>query len=156
MSQRAVVRQGFTKTIKRYMLFLLVGAMNAAVDLLVFNLFFFIVPTRAVWALALYNTMAVLAAIANSYYWNKRWTFQAEATGSKKEKMLFLIQAGINLLINDLIVFWISRYLVFNKSIPLFASGNAAKILAMMLSSFISYLFMRYMVFRQPKRCTGS
>jgi putative flippase GtrA len=153
--ERVVLRHGLTKSLKRYMMFLLVGLMNAAVDLIVFNLFLLIGPTHAVWALSLYNTMAVVAAIANSYYWNKRWTFASQATGSVRERGWFIAQAGVNLVLNDLIVVWVSRYLVFSKSVPLLASGNAAKVIAMIASSGLSYLFMHYLVFRPNRSHKG-
>jgi putative flippase GtrA len=139
-------------TVKRYTKFLIIGTMNALVDVFVLDGLLWLVPARTAWALSVYNTIAVVAALLNSYIWNKRWTFGDLATGSAKERLLFFLQAILNLILNDVIVVWISSYLVFSKSVPFFISSNAAKAIAMMASSSVSYLCMRWFVFRARER----
>jgi putative flippase GtrA len=139
-------------TVKRYTKFLIIGAMNAFVDVFVLNILLWLAPARTAWALSLYNTVAVIAALLNSYVWNRRWTFGDVATGSTRERVLFFLQAILNLVLNDVIVVWISSYLVFSKSVPFFISSNAAKAIAMMASSSVSYLCMRWFVFRTRDR----
>lgn len=150
VTPRPVIRL-VSHAVRRYTVFLMVGAMNAAVDILVFNLILWFAPTRTNWALSLYNSVAVIAAIVNSYVWNRKITFRDTATGAKREKFWFIGQALLNLCLNDAIVVWISSYLIFNKSVPFFISSNAAKGVAMMLSSAVSYFCMRYLVFRRVR-----
>ncbi|QQE80752.1 GtrA family protein [Alicyclobacillus sp. SO9] len=142
----------FRHSIKRYTKFLLVGAANAFVDLLVLNVLMLLTPNATAVEILVYNTIAVMCAIANSYFWNRRWTFADTTDGSVRERLLFFFQALINIGLNDVIVVLLSTYLIFSKSVPVFVSSNAAKGLAMFLSSSVSYLFMRLFVFRSSKR----
>ncbi len=140
--------QWLTHSVQRYSRFLTIGAMNAFVDILVLDGLLWFAPTRNTWTLSLYNTFAVVVAIWNSYFWNRRWTFGDIATGSRRERVYFTLQAILNLILNDMIVAFVSSYLIFSKSVPFFISSNAAKALAMVASSSISYLCMRWFVFR--------
>jgi putative flippase GtrA len=136
------------RSMKRYTKFLTVGMLNAFVDLVVLNGLLVVSPTTVGRTLMWYNTVAVVCAIINSYVWNRRWTFADKADGSRREQVWFFVQALLNLALNDLIVVWLSTYLIFSHSVPLFVSSNAAKALAMLLSSSMSYAFMRIFVFR--------
>lgn len=136
------------RSAKRYTKFIVVGAMNAVADLAVLNGLLLLSPTKSTFLLFVYNTVAVVCAIVNSYFWNRHWTFADSSDGSAREKKLFIVQALLNLAINDLIVVWLSAYLVFSRSLPFFLSSNASKGLAMFLSSSISYVLMRLFVFR--------
>jgi putative flippase GtrA len=135
-------------SMKRYTKFLLIGVLNAVVDLVVLNALLLIQPTDSVYWLSFYNTLAVVCAIINSYLLNRRWTFKDRATGTMKERAWFVVQALVNIGVNDLVMVWISSYLVDVKSVPLFISSNAAKALAMFISSSISFFLMKYVVFR--------
>lgn len=140
------------RSAKRYTKFIVVGAMNAVVDLGVLNGLLLVSPTKSTPLLFIYNTIAVVCAILNSYFWNRRWTFADSSDGSLRERGLFIAQAIVNIGINDIIVVWLSSYLVFSRSMPFFVSSNASKGLAMFLSSSISYVFMRLLVFRGRRR----
>ena len=141
----------------RYGKFLIVGTSNAAVDLLVLNAFVLLLPTTSSLLLFIYNTIAVACAITNSYIWNKRWTFADTARGGQRERMLFWLQGLFNMAVNDVVVVGMSRYLVLTHDLPLIVGGNLAKGLAMFISSSVSYVFMRVIVFadrvwERPKR----
>ena len=135
--------------VRRYFKFLLVGVMNAAVDLGVLNVLLLAFPTRSPLMLMAYNTLGVLAAICNSYLWNRFWTFGDIATGSRREKMKFAIQSLINLVLNDAILVGANDYLVTHRGLPYMLGSNIAKGGAMFVSSSVSYVFMRMFVFRR-------
>ncbi|RIV24230.1 GtrA family protein [Alicyclobacillaceae bacterium I2511] len=141
----------FFRGTRRYVKFLVVGGINVVLDVGIFNLFLWLLPTRTAWALTIYNTIAVVIAILNGYVWNRRWTFRDLSTGSSRERWLYLIQAGLNLALNDLIVVWVSTYLRFAKSVPYFISSNAGKGAAMLLSSLMSFVIIRLVVYRNVK-----
>lgn len=130
----------------------MVGASNAFVDLFVLNALILLIPTRSTKALLFYNTVAVICAILNSYIWNKRFTFAHMSDGSRGEQVRFLGQAAVNLVLNDVIVVGLSGYLRVAKSVPWMLSSNAAKGLAMLVSSIASYLFMRMLVFKKNQK----
>lgn len=152
LSEQLQVVSSMGRRVKRYTKFIVVGAMNAIVDLAVLNGLLLLSPAKSTLLLFIYNTVAVVLAIANSYFWNRRWTFADSSDGSVRERSMFLVQAMLNLAINDVIVVWLSSYLVFSRSIPFFISSNASKGLAMFLSSSISYVFMRLLVFRGRRK----
>lgn len=137
--------------LRRYGAFLLIGLMNAVVDIVVLDGLIWIVHSKTQLALLVYNTVAVIAAITNSYIWNRRVTFRDVSTGSRRERLLFILQGILNLVLNDVIVVAVSSYFVFSKSVPFFISSNAAKVFAMVTSSVISFLCMRLFVFRGSK-----
>ena|SRR5579875_2448111 len=140
-------RQHAIKPLKRYAKFLAVGTSNAIIDIGVLNGCLLIGPSKSPFTLLVYNSIAVVCAIMNSYVWNRRWTFRDVAADTLKERALFILQALINIALNNITLVWISTYLIFSKSVPFIVSSNAAKGLAMLISSLISYLFMRFLVF---------
>jgi len=134
---------------RRYTKFLVVGTSNAVVDVGVLNGCLLIGPSKSPFTLLIYNSIAVLCAIVNSYFWNRHWTFGDVATNTFKERWLFGLQALINIAFNNIALVWASTYLIFSKSIPVIVSSNVSKGLAMLISSSISFFFMRFLVFRR-------
>lgn len=152
MPSSTVASVGVVHSIKRYTKFALVGISNALVDLAVLNLLMVLIPNHTARVLVMENTVAVACAIVNSYVLNRKWTFADSSDGSTGERVLFIAQALLNIALNDWILGWCTTYLVFSRDIPIFVSSNASKALAMFLSSSVSYLFMRYVVFRGVRR----
>lgn len=141
---------------RRISRFAVIGAANAAVDLAVFNLLLLLDPTRSPAMLVGYNTCAVIVAIANSYLWNTRWTFRDRTQRRARrwrQRILFVLQAGLNLTVNDVVVLMLSvlvAWLGFRSSI----AANGVKAVAMLTASAVSYVFMHRYVFprREPAR----
>lgn len=131
--------------------FIFVGFGNAIIDLGVFNGLYFVAPTHNVQRLVFYNTMAVGAAILNSYIWNSRWTFRhqhkSRGPGATRQRVLFLIQSLINIVVNDLILGIIAPWIAATHSINHVLANNIAKLLAMFLASLTSFLMMKLVVF---------
>ncbi len=131
--------------------FVAVGLSNAFIDLGVFNGLYFIDPTRNVNQLVLYNTLAVMAAILNSYIWNSRWTFRntLKTSGRQalKQRSLFVIQSLINIAVNDAILWLIAPWISQTHAIPHVMANNIAKLVAMFLASLSSFLMMKLFVF---------
>ncbi len=148
MSVSMVVRG----TVRRYTKFLLVGLMNATVDLVILNGLLLLFPTRSSFWLSAYNSFGVICAIANSYVWNRLWTFGDIAKGVRSERIKYGVSAILNIALNDVILVWASRYLIFDRSLPFFVSSNLAKGVAMFVSSSVSYGIMRLFVFRREHR----
>ncbi|MGH3436370.1 MAG: glycosyltransferase [Sciscionella sp.] len=131
--------------------FLGVGLLNAVIDVVVFNALLLVAPTESVMRLALYNTVAVVAAIVNSYWWNSRWTFRRErATGGRPlawQRTTFLLQAVLNIVINDLVLTTVTMVLAGAVMLPVWLNTNLAKALAMASSSMFSFVIMKLLVF---------
>ena len=131
--------------------FVSVGLGNAIIDLVVFNGLYWLMPTRNVDQLVVYNTLAVMAAILNSYVWNSRWTFRKNVRQHGKEavrqRILFIVQSLINILVNDFILWLIAPLVLEIHVIPHIMANNIAKLAAMFLASLTSFIMMKLIVF---------
>lgn len=137
------------KLIAQYVRFSLVGLSNAIVDLGILNLLLFLYPTDDPPILILDNTIAVAAAILNSYIWNSRWTFRPASTGSRREHILFVAQGLLNVVVNDLVLLAMANFLEPREDVGYLVISNVAKIVAMITASTLSFVLLRTVVFRR-------
>ncbi|CAA7602144.1 GtrA-like protein [Acididesulfobacillus acetoxydans] len=131
--------------------FLVVGGLNAVIDIGMLDLILYIWPTTNDGLLILFNTFAYTLAILNSYIWNSRITFRQHARQDIREKAYFLIQAGISLFLSNF-TFLTAFHELTALDLPNWVVQNAAKALAMAIPSTASFLFMKYWVFRRSGR----
>ncbi len=132
--------------------FLVVAASNAVVDLGVFTVLTRTTDPHAAIPLLAINTIAVLAALTNSYVWNSRWTFRDRAArcgrARWRQRLSFGAQALANIAINDV---GLVGYLTLFTAAGLKLSDpvtNLAKALAMLTATTASFLAMKFLVFR--------
>ena len=130
--------------------FIFVGGLNALIDLIFLNILLLIWPTTNETRLIIFNTVAYLLAITNSYIWNSRVAFRNHARKDVREKVYFFIQAGISLIISNL-VFVGGMQLLTRFRLSIWQIQNISKAFAMVTPSFASFLFMKYFVFRRAK-----
>jgi putative flippase GtrA len=57
--------------IRQFLRFCIVGTSNAVIDFGVLNLLLWLYPTADAWKTLEYNSVAVLLASTNSFFWNK-------------------------------------------------------------------------------------
>ena len=135
----------------QYSRFSLIGVSNALVDLGVLNLLLILEPTRSSWILVLYNLVALVLANVNSYLWNTLWTFKHQTRHDARQVGLFSAQAVVNVAAGTLL-FWLAAnvlesYAGFSPQV----GGNVAKVISMFAASTVSFLFLRFFVFRPGK-----
>ncbi|MHB8296491.1 MAG: GtrA family protein [Acidimicrobiales bacterium] len=132
--------------------FVAVGFSNAVIDLAVFNALLFANPTRYATTLVAYNTVAVVCAILNSYIWNTRWTFRAQAatSGARRthQMALFVLQSVVNIAVNDAVLGTLASLLELATVLPLTLRSNLAKLAAMFFASMTSFVVMKLVVFK--------
>lgn len=136
--------------LRQFMRFATVGLTNSVVDFGVFNLLLVLVPSRNLQVLVLFNSVAVALAILNSYLWNTRWTFRVvvyDRAERRRQILLFLGQALVNVGVNDIVVVLLTRMLVHQTFLSQGASSNLAKLVAMLVASLSSFLMMKYVVY---------
>lgn len=130
----------------------MVGGSNAILDFGVFDLLLLVAPTRNPDTLVAYNTLAVICAIVNSYLWNRAWTFRAERNHGRRalwrERSLFVAQGVLNVVVNDLVLAGVTVVLNRNHLLSTYAANNLAKFVAVMVASSVSFLVMRYVIFK--------
>jgi putative flippase GtrA len=130
-----------------YAEFSVVGVGNAIVDLGTLNLLLWLWPTGDSSMLALYNTVALLSANANSYFWNTMWTFrrQARRTNLVQKRIGFVGQALLNIGVNNAL-FWAAVGWLITIPLPAVVGQNIAKVISTVVASALSFLVLRYVV----------
>ncbi|MBO0694446.1 MAG: GtrA family protein [Acidimicrobiaceae bacterium] len=135
----------------QFLRFVTVGLINTAVELIVYNALLAIHNPHSLTILTLYSTLGVCAAIVNSYLWNSRWAFRGQSAqhgrSAVRQRVLFIVQALVNIGINDAVTVGLTPGLTSLDLIPRVAAQNLAKVLAMCTSSVSSYLMLRWFVF---------
>jgi putative flippase GtrA len=158
--EQRIARERWRRQLPRYAL---IGLLNAGIDLGIFNLLLFMNPTRDAGQLVAYNTLAVAAAIINSYFWNSRWTFRYKPKSEpcakrRKRRALFAGQACLNIAINNAILAGlavaISAWGWHLSSV--FSTGDAAKVVATLVASGVSFVLMKFLVFRRRQEPEAS
>jgi putative flippase GtrA len=135
--------------------FTVVGVVNASVDILTLNLFLWFAPTRDPSLLALYNGVALVLANLNSYVWNTRWTFRGRATSDARQRLLFTLQALINISVSNGLFWVLVRPILVYTDVPAYLAGNTAKVVSVLVASVLSFFMMRYLVFSRKRRFGG-
>lgn len=130
----------------QYANFLLVGVSSVFVDIAVLNGLLLLSPHARGWTLTLDNTLSVIAAIVNSYLFNTRITFRREATGHMRQRVLFFLQALLNIALNDLVLNRMTSIALQMGFKPLFAT-NIGKGFAMLVASSVTFFLLRTVVF---------
>ena len=140
---------------RRFSKFSLAGFANAAVDIGVLNLLFFIHPTREPWLFATYNLVALVLANVSSYFLNTFWTFRERAEHNLRQTILFVLQALVNISVGNAL-FWLGLRVIFGyTSLSAFFGGNLAKFFSTAVASTLSYFLLRHLVFSRTRRLGG-
>lgn len=129
------------------MRFGIVGGLNTAIDLLVFNVIIFCFPTQMPALLVTYNAFAYATGALNSYILNKFWTFKHTQAIKSKEVGRFVLINAFGILCNSILVGLISISVSHSLLSNTLIWANTAKVLAILGTSTLSYLGMRLWVF---------
>src|SRR5713226_8272434 len=93
----------------QFLRFCMVGTSNAVIDFLVLNVLLWVFPAADTWRVLSYNSLAVLLAATNSFFWNKYWTFQQRHPITVQEVYRFLVVASGTTLMNDMLMWLLGR-----------------------------------------------
>ena len=139
----------------RFSKFSTVGLINASVDIGVLNLFLWLASTRDPATLALYNGIALALANVSSYVGNSLWTFRKRAVHNRRQTVLFILQAILNVAVGTALFWGLVHPLFVYTDIPAYLVGNVAKLISVAVASTMSFFIMRYLVFSDKKRFGG-
>jgi putative flippase GtrA len=145
-------RESGKETGVKYAQFSLIGGSNALVDLGVLNLLLLVWPTRSSEILVVFNIAALALTNANSYLWNTLWTFRHQARHDARQVGLFTAQGVLNVSVGALLLWLLAHWLVAHTDLSPLAGGNVAKVVSMAGASTLSFVLLRYFVFRKSKR----
>ena len=84
----------------RFLKFIVIGGMNTAIDWGILNILLVITGTQSVWGYAICKTIGFSVAVANSYFFNKRWVFRDTKKYSMGQVGSFVFVNLIGLAIN--------------------------------------------------------
>ncbi len=148
---KGIVRESQKQTGVKYAQFSLVGASNMLVDVGALNLCLLLWPTRSPELLVVYNVGALILANANSYLWNTLWTFRHQARHDAKQVSLFTAQGLLNAGVGSLLLWLVAHGLRTYTGLSPLLSGNVAKVTSMVVASTLSFMFLRFFVFRSRR-----
>lgn len=139
------------RLIKQFSKFVIVGGINTGIDFLVLNILMYLTGIESGPELFLLNSISFSVAVINSYFMNKRWTFQ-DKTKTEQEPIkfsAFFIISIIGLIINGLILTSITSYIpaLFGLSSTLWA--NIAKLMATGVSLVWNFIGYKLFVFKK-------
>lgn len=119
----------------QFLRFCTVGAGNTAVDFTVFSLL-----TLAGAPYLLAQALSYLAGVVNSYFLNRKWTFQVDRKASIPEAAGFLTVTGLSLLVTSGLIFllrdaghlnlWLSKIAATGAGVIVNFAGNRLWIFA--------------------------
>lgn len=131
--------------------FLLVGALNTLVDLGILNILIWTSGIAAGPWYSVFKGISFLVAVTNSYFWNRKWTFEKKIGGMfvSKEFSKFLMVTGIGFLFNvgvaSLLVNVVGPQ--FGISVKLWASVGAVS--AALIAWIWNFLSSKFIVFKR-------
>ena len=125
----------------------LVGIANTFVDYALFNLVVFFLSILNPVGLVACNVLSFFGANVNSYFMNKRWTFEDRGHWSNKEYLVFLLCSLGGLAINCSVIFFLSHAYI-NSQWSFFVNLNVAKLLATVASMVWNFCSYRAFVFK--------
>jgi len=136
--------------LKQLAKFVIVGGINTGIDFAVLNIEMILTGITSGPGMLVLNSISFSVATTNSYFMNKRWTFEdkdAEKSGVKFSQFLAVSIVGI--IINGGIVYLITSFTnpLFGLSPQLWA--NVAKLFATGISLIWNFIGYKFFVFKK-------
>ena len=130
----------------QFLRYCLVGGANTLIDLIILNILLWRFPTSNAQVLAFYNSIAYTGGALSSFFLNKYWTFRRRHKTAAREVIRFAISLFLEVIYSSILV-WLAGK-VLQPLIPnVTLWGNASKLIAVVVGTFISYSFMRFWIF---------
>lgn len=144
-------KERFIRVIRQFAKFVIVGGINTGIDFLILNTLIYITGIETGRGIFVLNSISFSVAVINSYFMNKRWTFQDK---TKTEQVTvkfsaFFIISIIGLVINSIVLTSITTYIppFFGLSAVLWA--NIAKLFATGFSLVWNFIGYKLFVFKK-------
>ncbi|MGB9681163.1 MAG: GtrA family protein [Minisyncoccia bacterium] len=134
--------------IKQFLKFILVGVLNTFIDFGLLNLLMFLTKIYTGPFYALFKGISFSVAVVNSYFLNKRWTFQSGKKIIFSEFLKFLTISCFTLFINVSTAYYLnSQPPFFNLSQEIWA--NLSAVGATIITTFINFFAYRYLFLKK-------
>ncbi len=144
-------RSPLMKLVRQFSKFIIVGGVNTGIDFLVLNILIYITGITAGIELFVLNSISFSVAVVNSYFMNKRWTFQDKTRAAQdpiKFSQFFAVSV-VGIIINGLVLTGITTGItpLFGLSAVLWA--NIAKLMATGISLIWNFVGYKFFVFKR-------
>lgn len=128
----------------------LIGVANTVVDLGIYNLFIYLSDVSSGYLIAVFKCFSVLAAIINSYVWNKFWSFEKKETHNIGEEFTqFLMVSLVGLLLNVGITAFVVNMIGTPAGITEKAWANIGGLTASLLVLTWNFVGYKFFVFKK-------
>ena len=135
--------------------FVSVGVLNTLIDFGILNLLSYIFAIHSGPAIALFNAVSFSAAVVNSYFWNKFWTFRVGASDEgAKDFVQFVFVSLIGLGLNTGIVYSLTTLVGAPEDVSPALWENIAKAIAIPVNLTWNFLGYKFWVFKSNKQLT--
>ncbi|OGI22455.1 MAG: hypothetical protein A2808_03065 [Candidatus Moranbacteria bacterium RIFCSPHIGHO2_01_FULL_55_24] len=149
--QTQAAQNPLAKLVKQFSKFIIVGGVNTGIDFLVLNILIYLTGITAGIELFVLNTISFSVAVINSYFMNKRWTFEDKSVSEKEPVKFsqFLAVSVVGIIINGGVLSGITYFIppLFGLSAVLWA--NVAKLMATGLSLVWNFVGYKFFVFKK-------
>lgn len=128
----------------------LIGVANTVIDLGIYNLFIFMSDVSSGYLIAVFKSFSVLAAIVNSYVWNKFWSFEKKGTANVGEEFTqFLLISLVGLLLNVGITAFVVNWIGAPVGMAEKTWANIGGLTASMLVLTWNFIGYKFFVFKK-------
>jgi putative flippase GtrA len=136
--------------VKQLVKFVVVGGINTGIDFLILNIEMVLTGITSGPGMIAQNSISFGLATVNSYFLNKRWTFEDKDTQKEGVKFSqFLMVSIVGICINGGIVYLITTFVhpMFGLNPQLWA--NLAKVAATGISLIWNFIGYKFIVFKK-------
>lgn len=138
------------KSVRQFSKYVVVGFANTGIDFLILNLEMLITGISQGPGMFVQNAISFSIATVNSYYFNKKWSFQDRSKKDRvREFSQFLAVSLIGLLINSSTVYLITTFIEPFFGIDPKLWANLAKVAATGLSLIWNFIGYKFFVFKK-------
>jgi putative flippase GtrA len=128
--------------------FVFVGLLNTGIDFLIFNLLaHFVFGLQTSWAYFLCKSIAFLAAMANSFFFNSRFTFKEHEQKTGLWWRFTLITVA-TFAISSVISTLVFQALVAETTLSRVLAGNISVVVSVAVGMFINFIGYKFFVFK--------
>ncbi len=128
--------------LKQFLKFGIIGVVNTLIDFIIYFLLTRSMPfwrEHYLWA----NLISFSVAVANSFYWNRRWTFRNTNKNLRVQFTKFYIINLTGLVINESLLYYLVSRVGFHDL--------SAKFIVVMIVVFWSFSLSKFWAFREEK-----
>lgn len=131
-------------TVRQFAKFFLVGLLNTLIDLGSLNLLILVSGIGSGLWYSAFKGASFLIATANSYYWNKRWTFKS----NQKKFGKFLVISAVGFVINVGVASFLVNLIGPQANLTIKVWANVGAITGSLIGLMWNFLGYKFIVFK--------